>query len=211
MVSTAAPKASPGGEGLPTRWPPAAGAGSCASTAFPRPPAGDFSRGEEFPKRAGGCGPRSPVGPRGVHPRKRHCPGRYAPPGCPVPYCLPLPGFARASRIGLPLRLQNFPQRPHGLPWNAGWMLHTADFLRNLSIFAVGACIAHPNASVARMFGLNRPACGGFGPMKASAPTAPRDCRPEPAAFGDSLPESLPGRQPSPTVSVTSAGPSQAS
>ena len=73
---------------------------------------------EKCRKRAGGCGPRSPVGPRGVHPRKRHCPGRYAPPGCPVPYCLPLPGFARASRIGWLLRLQRFSLRPLQLPRN---------------------------------------------------------------------------------------------
>ena len=75
---------------------------------------------EKCRKRAGGCGPRSPVGLRGVHPRKKHCPGRYAPPGCPVPYHPPLPGFAGASRIGQSLRLLWFSQRPHGLPRNRG-------------------------------------------------------------------------------------------
>ena len=58
---------------------------------------GELFTAEKFPKRAGGCGPRTPMGLRGVHPRKRHFVGRYAPPGRPVPYCLPLPGFARAS------------------------------------------------------------------------------------------------------------------
>ena len=81
---------------------------------------GGLFTAEKSPKRAGGCGPRSPVGPRGVHPRKRHLPSCYAPPGRPVSYCLPLPGFARASRIGQPLRLQNFPQRPHRLHQNRG-------------------------------------------------------------------------------------------
>ena len=79
---------------------------------------GELFTAEKFPKRAGGCGPRSPLGLRGVHPKKRHLPGRYAPPGCPVPYCPPLPGFARASRIGWPLRLQGFPLRPPAVPWN---------------------------------------------------------------------------------------------
>ena len=81
---------------------------------------GELFTAEKFPKCAGGCGPRSPVGPRGVRPKERHCLSCYAPPGCPVPYCLPLPGFARASRIGQPLRLQNFPQRPHRLHQNRG-------------------------------------------------------------------------------------------
>ena len=31
---------------------------------------------EKSPKRAGGCGPRTPMGPRGVHPKKRHLSGR---------------------------------------------------------------------------------------------------------------------------------------
>ena len=102
---------------------------------------GGLFTAEKFPKRAGGCGPRSPIRPRGVHPKERHFLGRQAPPGRPVPYCPPLPGFARASRIGQPLRLQNFPLRPHPLPRNVGWMLHTAP-LRNLFLFAVGARIA---------------------------------------------------------------------
>ena len=34
------------------------------------PPAGDFSRGEEFPKRAGGCGPRTPLGCAACIPRR---------------------------------------------------------------------------------------------------------------------------------------------
>ena len=89
---------------------------------------------------------------------KRHLPGCYAPPGCPVPYCLPLPGFARASQIGQPLRLQNFPQRPHGLPRNRGRMLHTADILHDLSIFAVGARIARPNVCGISVIPSNVPA-----------------------------------------------------
>ena len=55
---------------------------------------------EKCRKRAGGCGPRTPVGLRGVHPKERHRTGRYAPPSCPVPYRLPLFGSARASEIG---------------------------------------------------------------------------------------------------------------
>ena len=89
---------------------------------------GELFTAEKFPKRAGGCGPRSPLGLSGVHPRKRPLPGCYAPPGRPAPYCLPLPGFARASGIGQSLQLQNFSLRPHELPRNAGWMLHTAVF-----------------------------------------------------------------------------------
>ena len=52
---------------------------------------------EKFPKRAGGCGPRSPWGLRGVHPKKWHLPDRYAPPSRPVPYCLP-PSRLRADQ-----------------------------------------------------------------------------------------------------------------
>ena len=87
---------------------------------------GGLFTAEKSPKRAGGCGPRTPLGLRGVHPKERHRPGRYAPPGCPVPYCPPLPGFARASRIGQSLRLQGFSLRPHELPRNVGYILHTA-------------------------------------------------------------------------------------
>ena len=97
---------------------------------------GELFTAEKSPKRAGAAAPGPPFRPRGVHPKERHRPSRYAPPGRPVPYCPPLPGFARASRIGQPLRLQNFPLRPHPLPRNAGQRVHTAVFLRNLSIFA---------------------------------------------------------------------------
>ena len=90
---------------------------------------GELFTAEKSPKRAGGCGPRTPLGLRGVHPKERHHVSRNAPPGCPVPYCLPLPGFARASRIGWPLQLQSFPQRPHELPRNRGLILHTAVFM----------------------------------------------------------------------------------
>ena len=61
---------------------------------------GELFTAEKFPKCAGGCGPRTPVGLRGVHPKERHRTGRYAPPSCPVPYRLPLFGSARASEIG---------------------------------------------------------------------------------------------------------------
>ena len=105
---------------------------------------GGLFTAEKSPKRAGGCGPRSPVGPRGVHPKERHRPGRCAPPGCPVPYCLPLPGFAQASRIGLPLRLRNASLRPHQLPRNRGKTLHTAVFVHDFPVFAVGAAISRP-------------------------------------------------------------------
>ena len=81
---------------------------------------GELFTAEKFPKCAGGCGPRSPTGPRGVHLRERHRPGYYVPPGCPAPYCLPLLGFARASKVGQLLRLRRFSLRPHGLPWNTG-------------------------------------------------------------------------------------------
>ena len=89
---------------------------------------GGLFTAEKSPKRAGGCGPRSPVGPCGVHPKKRQLLGRYDPPNRPVPYCLPLPGFARASGIGWPLRLLWFSLRPHLLPRNRGLILHTAAF-----------------------------------------------------------------------------------
>ena len=91
-----------------------------------------------------GLRPRTPLGLCGVHPRGRHLPGRYAPPGHPVPYCLPLPGFAQASRIGLPLRLRNASLRPHQLPRNRGKTLHTAVFVHDFPVFAVGAAISRP-------------------------------------------------------------------
>ena len=108
--------------------PPEAGAASALA-----PQAGVASDGalftaEKCRKRAGGCGPRSPLGLRGVHPKKRQRVSRCAPPGCPAPYCPPLPGFARDSGIGRSLRLQRFSQRPHELPRNGGWILHTAVF-----------------------------------------------------------------------------------
>ena len=117
----AARATSPQGEALAV----AHTAGARVSAFFLLPPAGNFSRGKESPKRAGGCGPRSHDGLRGVHPKKRHLVSSSAPPGRPVPYCLLLPGFARASRIGWPLQLQSFPQRPHELPQNWGLILHT--------------------------------------------------------------------------------------
>ena len=80
---------------------------------------GTFHR-RKVPKMRRGLRPRSPTGPRGVHLRERHCPSCYAPPGCPVPYCLPLLGYARASKVGQLLRLRRFSLRPHGLPWNTG-------------------------------------------------------------------------------------------
>ena len=101
---------------------------------------------EKCRKRAGGCGPRSPVGPRGVHPRKRHRPGRYAPPGCPVPYCPPLPGFARASRIGLPLRLHNASLRPHQLPRNVRYEIAHGSFYAR----ACGGCVRRRPSGSAR-------------------------------------------------------------
>ena len=117
---------------------------------------GGLFTAEKSPKCAGGCGPRTPMGLRGVHPKKRYRPGRYAPPGRPAPYCPPLPGFARASRIGGPLRLQNFSLRPHPLPRNRRWKLHTAAFARNLSVPAVdnahcaSECLRYQSASVER-------------------------------------------------------------
>ena len=139
---------------------------------------GELFTAEKFPKCAGGCGPRSPVGLRGVHPRKRHFPGCYAPPGRPVPYCLPLPGFARDSRIGHSLRLQYFSLRPHGLPRNVEWMLHAA-VICAISPCAVGARIARPCREAASRGGFD-----GFD-MPFVPPHSRR--RPEPAAFGDSL------------------------
>ena len=105
---------------------------------------GGLFTAEKSPKRAGGCGPRSPVGPCGVHPKKRQLLGRYDPPNRPVPYCLPLPGFARASGIGWPLRLLWFSLRPHQLPRNRGKTLHTAVFVHDFPVFAVGAAISRP-------------------------------------------------------------------
>ena len=127
---------------------------------------GTFHRGK-VPKTRRGLRPPVPLGARGVHPRKRQCPGRYAPSGCPARYCLPLPGFARASGIGWPLRLQNFSLRPHQLPRNMEWMLHIAAFLRNLSICTVGARIARPCRVAASR--------GGYGSLKRPfAPPHPR-------------------------------------
>ena len=79
---------------------------------------GGLFTAEKSPKCAGSCGPRSPVGPRGVHHRKRHCAGSCFPLSYPFHYPLPLPGFARASGIGQPLRLQDSSQMPHPLPRN---------------------------------------------------------------------------------------------
>ena len=103
------------------------------------PPAGHFSPRKSAENAPGAAAPGPPVGPRGVHPRKRHCPGRYAPPGCPVPYHPPLPGFARASRIGQSLRLLWFSQRPHGLPRNRGGYGTRQHFTHSLHVRRRGA------------------------------------------------------------------------
>ena len=79
---------------------------------------GELFTAEKFPKCAGGCGPRSPFGLCGVHPRKRHCAGSRTPPGRPVRCPLPLQGFARDSKIARPLRLRGDSLRPHRLPRN---------------------------------------------------------------------------------------------
>ena len=79
---------------------------------------GELFRAEKFPKCAGGCGPRSPFGLCGVHPRKRHCAGSRTPPGRPVRCPLPLQGFPRDSKIAEPLRRRGDSLRPHRLPRN---------------------------------------------------------------------------------------------
>ena len=106
---------------------------------------GTFHRGK-VPKTRRGCGPRTPLGLRGVHPKERHRPGRYAPPGCPVPYCPPLPGFARASRIGLPLRLHNASLRPHQLPRNVRYEIAHGSFYAR----ACGGCVRRRPSGSAR-------------------------------------------------------------
>ena len=59
---------------------------------------GTFHRGK-VPKTRRGLRPPVPLGPRGVHRRKRHRAGSCVPPECPVRYPLPLHCFARDSRI----------------------------------------------------------------------------------------------------------------
>ena len=127
---------------------------------------GGLFTAEKSPKRAGGCGPRSPVGPCGVHPKKRQLLGRYDPPNRPVPYCLPLPGFARASGIGWPLRLLWFSLRPHLLPRNRGLILHTAAFTHKYcGPDRRGGLYGRPPGRAAGVLPSNRPASGGIGPM----------------------------------------------
>ena len=127
---------------------------------------GGLFTAEKSPKRAGGCGPRSPVGPCGVHPKKRQLLGRYDPPNRPVPYCLPLPGFARASGIGWPLRLLWFSLRPHLLPRNRGLILHTAAFTyKYCRPDRRGGLYGRPPGRAAGVLPSNRPASGGIGPM----------------------------------------------
>ena len=102
------------------------------------PPAGYFSPQKSSQNAQGAAAP-DPFWLCGIHPKGRHLPGRYDPPGHPVPYCLPLPGFARARKIGQSLRLQNFPQRPHPLRQ----LLRT-----NITVHAVGAAISRPPSNV---------------------------------------------------------------
>ena len=153
---------------------------------------GTFHR-RKVPKMRRGLRPPDSLGPRGVHPKERHCLSCYAPPGYPVPYCLPLPGFARASRIGQLLRLQNFSQRPHPLPRN-GARRCTRQLLRtNITVHAVGARIERPCRTAA-----SRGGCSGLTwpfvpPQLRCCRRGGLDGRPEPPASCDSLPETHPG------------------
>ncbi len=94
------------------------------STKAPRPRGlvclrrGTFRAVRSSQNAPGAAAPGPPFRPRGVHPKERHHPGRCASPGRPVPYCLPLPGFAWDSKIAEPLRLRGDSLRPHPLPRN---------------------------------------------------------------------------------------------
>ena len=122
---------------------PAAGGSHCRRRGLVLPPAGHFSPRKSAENAPGAAAPGLPLGLRGVHPRERHCASSCCPPSRPVPYCPPLPGFARASGIGWLLQLQNFSQRPHPLPRNRGSDC-TRQFFRAISGSAVGARIARP-------------------------------------------------------------------
>ena len=111
---------------------PAAGGSHCRRRGLVLPPAGHFSPRKSAENAPGAAAPGLPLGLRGVHPRERHLISRYAPPGRPVSYCLPLPGFARASRIGWLLRLQRFSLRPLQLPRNTA-RHRTQQFLHEFS------------------------------------------------------------------------------
>ena len=104
---------------------------------------GTFHRGKVPKTRRGLWPPDSRWAPRRASqetvspgPLRSTRPSRSIPP--------PLPGFARASRIGGPLRLQNFSLRPHPLPRNRRWKLHTAAFSRKAPVLVVGAAISRP-------------------------------------------------------------------
>ena len=108
---------------------------------------GTFHR-SKVPKMRRGLRPRTPLGLCGVHPRGRHLPGRYAPPGHPVPYCLPLPGFARARRIGQLYGYRTFLKGRTNCP-RTGGRCCTRQLLRtNITVHAVGAAISRPPSNV---------------------------------------------------------------
>ena len=117
---------------------------------------GGLFTAEKSPKRAGGCGPRTPIGPRGVHPRKRHFPGRYAPPGHPVPYPHPFPASRGPVESEGRYGYRTFHSGRTDCPGNVGRILHTAVFTRNLSVPAVdnahcaSECLRYQSASVER-------------------------------------------------------------
>ena len=133
------------------------------------PPEGDSSPRKSPQNAPGGCGPRSPVRPRGVHPKKRHLPGSYAPPGHPIPYCLPLPGFAQASIICRSLQLKGFALRPHPLPRNTGRQLHAVVFSAT-SGFAVGARIGGRAVAATARKSPDKRADVGIGPYRVTPP-----------------------------------------
>ncbi len=142
---------------------------------------GGLFTAEKSPKRAGGCGPRTPMGLRGVHPRKRHFPGRYAPPGHPVPYPHPFPASRGPVESEGRYGYRTFHSGRTDCPGNVGRILHTAVFTRNLSVPAVGARIARPNACSIRVPPSNVP--GNDFPVGADAYIGPNP--PEAGLLGD--------------------------
>ncbi len=150
---------------------PAAGGSHCRRRGLVLPPAGHFSPRKSAENAPGAAAPGLPLGLRGVHPRERHCASSCCPPSRPVPYCPPLPGFARASGIGWLLQLQNFSQRPHPLPRNRGSDC-TRQFFRAISGSAVGARIARPLGCDVRVPPSNVP--GNNFPVGADAFIGPR-------------------------------------
>ena len=112
------------------------------------PPAGDFSRGEEFPKCAGGCGPRTPFGSAACIPRGGIFQTGALHRAIPSHTACPFPASRGPVESGNCYGYRTFLKGRTNCP-RTGGRCCTRQLLRtNITVHAVGAAISRPSSNV---------------------------------------------------------------